>query len=86
MSDDPARNLRDRYESALSLAAFVDQARKNVDLWKAVIRRAHVPVDLVHRTAGDDLGSGTQSTDDHDPITNLGRTRWPSYATRYAGR
>ena len=41
--------LRERYESARSLHAFVESAEVNAELWRSLTRRAVAPEDLVAR-------------------------------------
>ncbi|HEX7239226.1 MAG TPA: thioredoxin family protein [Longimicrobiaceae bacterium] len=43
--------LRERYESGLTMNAFVDGARANAELWRSIHRRARAPGELVARAA-----------------------------------
>jgi hypothetical protein len=41
--------LRERFESAVTLDQFTDQAKANQELWRAIRKRAQAPLDLVAR-------------------------------------
>jgi hypothetical protein len=41
--------LRERFDSAVTLDQFTDQAKANQELWRAIRKRAQAPVDLVER-------------------------------------
>ena len=43
--------LRERYESAMTLDAFIERAQVNQDLWRAMYRRAQAPQDLLGQPA-----------------------------------
>ena len=67
-SDPEARNadhpttgnsmLRERFDSAVTLDQFTEQAKANQELWRAIRKRAQAPVDLVER-----LSTGDTSRD-----------------------
>ena len=41
--------LRDRFASAMTLDDWIERAKANQELWRAIRRRAHAPADIVKR-------------------------------------